>query len=93
MISADDEAGNAGGSLVVNDEAWSHFRDCKMIEAKGGIDAMLKDLGMSLEECQHQVSKQVDEIKIDFDSLEVYWIELAKAKGDKRVTESVLVSR
>lgn len=92
MISANDEVGNGGGSLVVNDKAWSHLRD-ELNKAKDGIDAVLRKLEMSLEECQHQVSKQVDEIKIDFDSLEVYWIELAKPKGDERLTKSVLISR
>lgn len=55
--------GKPGGSLVINNEAWKYMETCQKIRDLGGMEKTLKLLGITLEECQRQLSEQIEQKK------------------------------
>lgn len=52
---------------MVNDEAWIAFKIHPEVLAYGGIAALCKMLSITQEECQRQVSRNVERVKQTFD--------------------------
>lgn len=48
---------------MINNEAWKYVETCEEIRIRGGMEKTLKLLGITLEECQRQLSVQIEQKK------------------------------
>lgn len=59
--------GNGGGSLAVNNAGWRSFLDHDTIRQSGGVAKFCERRNMSQEECQRQLSNNIERIKSQYD--------------------------
>lgn len=50
---------------MINNEAWKYIETCQEIRDHGGVNRLLRYLGTTLEECQRQVSKRIEYMKME----------------------------
>ncbi|KAM0720064.1 hypothetical protein Q7P37_004200 [Cladosporium fusiforme] len=59
--------GNEAGSSLPNDLAWNYIKGCDTVTSShGSLRGVLRKLRISLQECQRQVFREIEQLKVTF---------------------------